>query len=214
MDTLLKALDYALNPSNNFIGVVGAHLRLSGLALLLAALVGVPLGIFINRYGALARVTINIVGIIRVIPPLAIMFLLLVPLQLGFRPAAVALTLLAVPPLLINTDAGVRGVDSAIIEAGRGMGMSYWQLLGRVQLPLAMRVIVAGLRTAAVEVIASATLATLIGGGGLGDFIIGGLKLSRNDILLVGAVPVALLALGAEIALSLVQRSLSVMRST
>src|SRR5438552_5879358 len=209
METLRQALEYALDPSNGFLGALATHLKLSGLALLLAGLVGVPLGIWISRYGARARVVVNIAGVLRVIPTIAVLFLLLPSQGIGFRPAAIALTLLAIPPLLINTDAGMRGVDPATIEAGRGLGMSAWQLLRRVQIPLALPVILAGLRIAAVEVIASATLATLIGGGGLGDFIYAGLSLSRNDLLLVGAVPVALLALGAEVGLGYLQRAVA-----
>jgi osmoprotectant transport system permease protein len=151
---------------------------------------------------------VNAVGILRVIPSIAILFLLIPLLHTGFRPSVVALTLLAIPPLLINTEAGMRGVDRNIIEAGVGMGMSYWQLLRRVRLPLAMPVVVAGLRSAAVEVIASATLATLIGGGGLGDPIAIGLSLSRAHILLAGAIPAALLALIAELSLASLQRRL------
>lgn len=208
MDTLTKALEYALDPRHDFLGALGTHLRLSGVALALAVLVGLPLGIFISRYGAAARVIVNAVGIVRVVPSVAVLFLLLPSQGVGFRPSAIALTLLAIPPLLINTDAGMRGVDPAISEAGVGMGMSYWRLLRTVQLPLAMPVIIAGLRTATIEVIASATLASLIGGGGLGDFIAAGLALSRNDILLAGAVPVTLIAFLAEIVLSGVQRKL------
>jgi osmoprotectant transport system permease protein len=163
--------------------------------------------VWISRYGLPARVVVNAVGVLRVVPSLAVLFLLLPILKTGFAPSLVALTLLALPPLLINTDAGMRGVDGAVIEAGRGMGMSARQLLFRVQLPLASPVIVAGLRIAAIEVIASATLASLIGGGGLGDYIQSGLSLSRNDILLVGAIPVALLALLAELGLAQAQRA-------
>src|SRR5438128_2277691 len=189
MDTLTQALAYALDPRHDFLGALGTHLRLSGVALALAVLVGVPLGIFVSRYGSAARVIVNAVGVVRVVPSVAVLFLLLPSQGVGFRPSAIALTLLAIPPLLINTDAGMRGVDPAITEAGVGMGMSYWRLLRSVQLPLAMPVIIAGLRTATIEVIASATLASLIGGGGLGDFIAAGLALSRNDILLAGAIP-------------------------
>lgn len=203
---LQKSLEYALNPSNNFWGQVGTHLKLSGLSLLLGVLIGVPLGIWISRYGALARLVVNIIGILRVVPSLAVLFLLLPSQGIGFRPSIIALTVLAIPPLLINTDAGMRSVDAAIIEAGRGLGMSRLRLLWKVQLPLAMPVMLAGLRIAAVEVIASATLATLIGAGGLGDFIATGLSLARNYILLVGAIPVALIALSTELGLSFVQR--------
>ncbi|HYP40531.1 MAG TPA: ABC transporter permease [Chloroflexia bacterium] len=206
MELLQQALEYALNPRSDFLRAVGVHLQLSGLALLVAVLVGVPLGIWISKYDVVARLVINVVGIVRVVPSIAVLFLLLPSQGIGFRPAAIALTLLAIPPLLINTAAGLRGVDPAISEAGRGMGMSYWRLLGKVQLPLALPVILAGLRIAAVEVIASAALATLIGGGGLGDFIAAGLTLSRNEILLVGAIPIALIALAAEITLSSIQR--------
>jgi osmoprotectant transport system permease protein len=206
MDTLQEAWNYALDPSNNFLGQVGQHLRLSGIALLVALLVGVSLGIWISRHEALSRVVVNFMGVLRVVPSLAVLFLLLPLLKTGLAPSVVALTLLAVPPVLINTDAGMRGVDPAVVEAARGMGMSRWQLLGKVQLPLAAPVIVAGLRIAAIEVIASATLASLIGGGGLGDFIQAGLSLSRNDILLVGAIPVAIIALSVELGLGAVQR--------
>jgi osmoprotectant transport system permease protein len=143
-----------------------------------------------------------------VVPSIAVLFLLLPLVGTGFRPSLIALTFLAVPPILINTDAGMRSVAPAIIEAGRGLGMSAWRLLWRVQIPLALPVVLGGLRRAAVEVIASATLATLIGGGGLGDYIQAGLALSRNDILLVGAIPVALLALTAELGLNYAERAI------
>ncbi len=207
MDTLQKALEYALDPRHDLTNKLWAHVQLSGAALLLAVAIGMTLGIWISRFGALARVTVNFAGVLRVVPSIAVLFLLLPIVGTGFRPSLIALTFLAVPPILINTDAGMRGVDAAIIEAGRGLGMSRWRLLWRVQLPLAMPVVLAGLRRAAVEVIASATLATLIGGGGLGDYIQAGLALSRNDILLVGAVPVALLALVTELALNYAERA-------
>jgi osmoprotectant transport system permease protein len=137
-----------------------------------------------------------------------LLFIFIPILHTGFVPSAVALTILAIPPLLINTEAGMRGVDRAVLEAGRGMGMTVWQLLRKVQIPLALPVILAGIRIAALEVIASATLASIIGGGGLGDFIFSGLSLgsSYSYLLLVGAIPVAVLALLAEITLAYVQR--------
>ncbi len=209
MDTLSKALQYALNPDHDFLQELLRHVELSGLALLVAALIGVPLGIIVSRYGSAARAVINLVGFLRVVPPVVVLFLLLPSQGIGFRPSVIALTLLAIPPLLINTDTGMRGVDSAIIEAGKGMGMSYLRMLRLVQLPLAMPVMIAGLRIAAVEVIASATLASFIGGGGLGDFIASGLTLNSNEIKLVGAVPVALLTLGVGVGLDRLQRRLS-----
>lgn len=208
MDIFGKAIAYALDPVNNFWGAVGVHLRLSLFALGIGALIGVPLGIFISRNKSLSQIVVNMAGIIRVVPSLAVLFLLIPILHTGFVPSLVALTVLAIPPLLINTEAGMSGVNPAIVDAGRGMGMTAWGLLIKVQLPLALPVILAGLRIAAIEVISSATLASLIGGGGLGDFITAGLTLGSrySHILLVGAVPVAVMALLVELALSYVQR--------
>src|SRR5690242_6292771 len=209
MDLLRAVLDYIGAHSERFTQALNTHLALSGLALVLALLVGLPLGIFTSSRPAFGRLFLNVVGIGRVVPSIAVLMLLLPFLGTGFRPSLVALTLLAIPPILINTDAGLRGIDPAIIEAGRGMGLGPGRLLREVQLPLALPVILAGVRTATVEVIASATLATFIGGGGLGQFIVAGLALSRNAILLTGAIPIALLALGAEAVLAGLQRRVS-----
>ena len=179
---------------------------MSAVSLLLAVAIGVPLGIIVSRYALFARLTINTMGVLRVIPSIAVLFLLYPWLGLGIGAPIVALTILAVPPLIINTDAGMRGVDSAAIEAGRGMGMSDRQLLGKVQVPLALPVMLAGLRIAAIEIIASATLAVFIGGGGLGEFVYSGLTQNRKEIVLVGAIPVAIIARCAEVVLSGVQR--------
>src|SRR6478609_372440 len=111
MDTLVKAIQYALNPDNNFLGELLTHVELSGVALAVAALIGVPLGIFISQYSSMGRVVVNLVGFLRVVPPIVVLFLLLPSQGIGFRPAAIALTLLAIPPLLINTDTGMREVD-------------------------------------------------------------------------------------------------------
>src|SRR4051812_14068688 len=206
MEIIQQAIEYAANPSHEFWPAVATHLELCLVALLIASLIGIPLGIIISRYGLLARLSVNAMGVVRVIPSLALLFILIPILHTGFAPSVTALTILAIPPLLINTEAGMRGVDRAIIEAGRGMGMTSWQLLWRVQLPLALPVILAGVRIATVEGITSATLAAIIGAGGLGDFITSGLSQGKNYILLVGAVPVAVLALLAEVSLSSVQR--------
>lgn len=214
MDILQQTWEYALDPRNRLLDKVIQHLQLSGIALLVAAVIGVPLGILISRYAPLSRLIINVMGILRVIPSLAILFLLYPIFKLGNGAPLVALTILALPPLLINTDAGMRSVDPATVEAGRGMGMSFWQLLGKVQIPLALPVMLAGVRIAAIEIIASATLAAFIGGGGLGEFVYSGLTLSRMPILLVGAIPVALLALCVEVGLSYLQRRVTPRQAT
>jgi osmoprotectant transport system permease protein len=143
-----------------------------------------------------------------VIPSLAVLFVTIPYFGLTFTSAALALTLLVMPPILISTDVAFRSIDSAILEAAKGMGMSPSQVLQQVEIPLALPVIIAGIKTATVEVIASATLAAFIGAGGLGSFMVLGFSLYDNAILLVGAIPVAVLALVAEVSLSAIQRSL------
>jgi osmoprotectant transport system permease protein len=209
MDLLTDTLAYIGEHQGEFVEAMRTHLALSGLALAIAIILCVPLGILTSRWGARARVILNGIGVLRVVPSIAVLFLLLPYLGLGFTPALVALILLACPPVLINTDAGMRGVDPAALEAGRGLGMGPLRLLREVQIPLALPVMLAGIRSSAIEVIASATLATLIGAGGLGLFIIRGLDLNRRDILLVGAVPVALMAVATELAFSALQRRVS-----
>jgi osmoprotectant transport system permease protein len=211
---LAAAYAYGLANRTAFWDAVGVHIRLSALALVIGVVLCVPLGVYIARRRPLAPQLLSFFSGLRVVPSLAILFLAVPYLGLGFLPALVALTVLACPPILINTEAAFRGVDPATVEAARGMGMSPWQVLSRVEIPLATPVVVAGLRTAAVDVVASATLAAFIGGGGLGDFIARGFALYDPAIMLVGAVPVAILTLGAEVALAGVQRVLEYMAHT
>jgi len=161
MDLISQAWDYGQSHSDEFWQATIDHLQLSFVALAIAAVICIPLGIFTSRFGAVSRVIINIIGVARVIPSIAVLLVLLPVMGVGFAPAVVALSFLAFPPILINTDTGLRGVDPATLEAARGMGMSWWQSLVRVEIPLALPVIIGGVRTATVEVIASATMATL-----------------------------------------------------
>lgn len=209
MDLLSQAWEYGQKHSDEFWQATIEHFQLSFTALAIATLICIPLGIFTSRFGIISRVIINFVGVARVIPSIAVLLVLLPVLGVGFTPAVVALSFLAFPPILINTDAGLRGVDRATLEAARGMGMSGWQSLRRVEIPLALPVIIGGLRTATVEVIASATLAAFIGAGGYGNFITQGLAGSDNRVLLVGAIPVAILAATAEFFLAFLQRQTS-----
>jgi osmoprotectant transport system permease protein len=206
MHDLGDAWQYALDNRDTVVSAIETQLQLSGLALAIALFICVPLGIVAssNRWVSLASV--NFFGTARVVPSIAILFLALPYLGLGFQPALVALTVLACPPILINTSTGFGGVAPAVVEAARGMGMSRLQLMWQIELPLAFPVMLAGIRTAAVEVIASATLATFIGGGGLGDFISQGFATNDASLMLVGAVPVAALALAAELILGGMQR--------
>jgi osmoprotectant transport system permease protein len=129
-------------------------------------------------------------------------------LGIGFLPALVALTILGLPPILTNTYVGLRQVDADAIESAAGMGMTRSQILRRVELPLATPVILAGVRTSAVQIVASATLAAFIGGGGLGDFITIGIGMMQVELLLVGAIPVTLLAIATELAFGVAERVL------
>jgi osmoprotectant transport system permease protein len=206
MDLFRQAWEYGQSHSEEFWLATIQHLQLSFTALAIAAIICIPLGIFTSRFGFISRIIINFFGVARVIPSIAVLLVLLPVLGVGFTPAVVALSFLAFPPILINTDAGLRGVDRATLEAARGMGMSWWDSLRRVEIPLALPVIIGGLRTATVEVIASATLAAFIGAGGYGDFITQGLAGSDNRVLLVGAIPVAILAAASELILGYLQR--------
>jgi len=144
-----------------------------------------------------------------VVPSLAVLALMLPLVGVGFAPALVALVLLAIPPIAINTDLGLRGVPAATVDAARGLGMNRRQIRARVEWPLALPVVFAGVRTATVEVIASATLAAFIGGGGLGEYIINGFASGDVPQQLEGAVSVAVLALGADALLGAIERRVS-----
>jgi osmoprotectant transport system permease protein len=190
----------------DIIAAIQAHAGLSGAALAIAVLAGVPLGLWCAHDKRAASAVVTFASAARVVPSLAVLTLMLPILGLGFRPALVALTLLALPPIIINTYVGFRDVEPSITEAAKAMGMSGATIVRRVESPLAFPVAMTGIRTAAVEVIASATLATFIGGGGLGDLINNGLQLDDSAMLLTGAALVALMALVAEIVLGSIAR--------
>lgn len=208
IELLQEAYYYALEHQAELGGALLQHIRLVAVALGISILLCVPLGIWTARSRTAASALINLFNGLRVIPSLAVLFLAIPYFGLSFTSAALALTLLALPPVLINTDAAYRTIDQAIREAARGMGMTANQILWRVETPLALPVIVTGVRTAATEVIASATLAAFIGSGGLGLYIVRGFSLFDIPILLVGAIPVALLTLVVELLLSGLHRLL------
>ena len=185
------------------------HLVLVGVSIGIATAVGVPLGIVLTRRPRWSQVVLGIASVVQTIPSLALFgFLIPVPVigGIGSRTAMVALTLYALLPVLRNTVTGIAGVDPAIREAGRGMGMTDGQLLWRVELPLAASVILAGVRVATVICIGVATIAAAIGAGGLGVFIFRGVAMVDNRTILAGALPAAVLALVADFALGAVER--------
>jgi osmoprotectant transport system permease protein len=208
MNIFTQALGYAAKNPDKFMEALWQHLQLVVVPLSLGLVIGLPLGLLSSRSRVASTVFINSFNALRVIPSLAILFVAIPYFGLTFTSAAIALTLLVMPPILISTDVAFRSIDPAIREAAKGMGMSPGQVLRQVEIPLALPVIIAGIKTATVEVIASATLAAFIGAGGLGSFIVLGFSLYDNAILLTGAIPVAVLALVAEVSLSAVQRYL------
>lgn len=208
MNIFTKVLEYAFSNLDKLVLALGQHLLLVGVPLAIGLAVGLPLGIISSRSRLASTVLINSFNALRVIPSLAILFIAIPYFGLTFTSAAIALTLLVIPPILISTDIAFRSIEPSILEAAKGMGMTPKQVLQQVEIPLALPVIIAGIKTATVEVIASATLAAFIGAGGLGTFIVLGFALYDNTILLVGAIPVAVLALIAQIILSGIQRIL------
>ncbi|MBV8530021.1 MAG: ABC transporter permease [Candidatus Eremiobacteraeota bacterium] len=185
---------------------VAEHVALALAALALALSAGLPLGILAAESPRLRWAVLATAGIGRTIPSLAVLMLLLPWLGVGAMPAIVALALLAIPPIVISVDLGIRGVPLAALDAAAGMGMTPLQRFARVIVPFALPVSFTGLRTAATETIASATLATFIGAGGLGDEIIRGLQTDNPALLFAGAAAVAALALGADVALGFAGR--------
>ncbi|OCR01362.1 hypothetical protein BCD67_23190 [Oscillatoriales cyanobacterium USR001] len=188
------------------------HLFLVGIAIFIAMMIGIPLGILITRKPEFSPSVLGFANIMQTIPSLAL-FGLLIPLPLlggiGDRTATIALTLYSLMPIIRNTYTGIMGVDPAIREAGKGMGMTDIELLLQVEIPLAMSVIIAGVRVATVFAIGLATIAAAIGAGGLGVFIFRGVATVNNQLLFAGAIPAALMALAADFGLSLVEKSLT-----
>jgi len=182
------------------------HVELSVAALLIGVVVAVPIALATFRSALWATVAINTGNIGRAVPSLAIPALVFPLLGFGFAPSLVALTLLAIPPILINASTGLRQVNPQVIDAARGMGLSGGQILSSIQLPIAAPVIFAGIRTSAVQVVASATLATFVGGGGLGDLIVLGLQRNNPAVLIAGSLTVAALALITEVGFGALER--------
>ncbi len=187
------------------------HLWLVGISMLLAVAIGLPLGILLTRSPHLRQPILGGANVMQTVPSLALFgFLLPLPWvgERAERLAILALTLYALLPVIRNTHAGITGVDPAVIEAGRGMGLTNGQLLLQVELPLALGVIIAGIRVATVISVGVATIAAAIGAGGLGEFIFRGVAMVNNQLILAGALPAALLALLADVTLGLAEKRL------
>ena len=217
MEFLASALAWLADPAHwagpdGIPARIGEHLLISAAGVGAAALLAIPVGLVLGHVGRGGFVAINVAGVGRALPTFAVLvvaFIALLPLgtvAFGFLPTFVAMIALSLPPILTNTFVAVREVDRDVVEAARGMGMSEAQILRRVELRLGLPLILAGVRTASVAVIATATLGALIAGGGLGRYIIDGLQRQEYERLFAGAALVALLAMGTELAFGLLQR--------
>jgi osmoprotectant transport system permease protein len=187
---------------------IQAYLALAAASLAAGTLAGVPLGILSSHLAAARTPVLAVVNVGRVVPSLAVLTFMLPLLGVGFLPALVALTLLAIPPIAITTDIAFRTVPPPTVDAARGMGMTPFQIFARVEWPLAFPFLFSGIRTAATEVIASAVLASFIGAGGLGEYIRTGLQGGDPAYLWTGVVTIAVIALLAEFTLAFAQRRL------
>lgn len=209
----MSAWNFLLEHRGEILATTLEHLALVVIAMVIAILIGVPLGLFIVHRPALRAIALGIANVFQTIPSLALFgFLIPIPFigGIGKRTAVVALVLYALLPILRNTYVGLTEIDPAVLESAEAMGMTRSQILFRVRLPLASAFILAGIRTATIITIGVATIAAAIGAGGLGTFIFRGVALVSNGLLLAGAVPAAALALLADFFLGLIERRLRV----
>ena len=209
----MSAWNFFLEHRSEILGATLDHLILVAISMAAAILIAVPLGMLIVQHRRLRSISLGIAGIFQTVPSLALFgFLIPIPFIGGIGPhtAIIALILYALLPILRNTFVGLSTIDPTILEAAEAMGMTDSQIMFRVRLPLALSVILAGIRTATVITIGVATIAAAIGAGGLGTFIFRGVAMVSDAVILAGAIPAALLAILADLSLGLVERRLKV----
>jgi osmoprotectant transport system permease protein len=202
---------FFLNNSSELLASTLQHLLLASVSTLIACAIGIPLGIWLTRRPEFSKPIIGFASVVQTIPSLALLgFLIPIPFigGIGPRSAIVALSLYSLLPVISSTHAGIKGIDRSVIEAGRGMGMNQKQLLTQVEIPLAGGVILSGIRVAMVLAIGIATVAALIGAGGLGTYIFRGISMLDHTLILAGAIPSAMLALSADMILAIIQRKI------
>ncbi|WP_419873429.1 ABC transporter permease [Candidatus Pristimantibacillus sp. PTI5] len=198
--------DYFLNSYHDYINALKEHIAISMITLIVSAIIGITCGYLCVKHKQYERAVVFIFQVLRVVPSLAVILLLIPMMGTGVRPALIALVLLAIPPILMNTVAGLQEASPSLLEAAYGIGMSDRQVWLKIKFPLASPMILTGLKIAAIEVIASATLAAKIGAGGLGEIIFTGLGLNRMDLLLIGGISVAVLSITSGLLLDLIER--------
>ncbi len=208
----MNVFDFLIRNRTEVLQLTLEHLTLVAVAMAVAVLIGVPLGIVLTRRPGLRRWVLGAANVMQTVPSLALFgFLIPVPVigGIGGRTAVVALTLYALLPIIRNTYVGISGVDRAVVEAARGMGMTGGQMLWQVEIPLSMGVILAGIRVATVISVGVATIAAAIGAGGLGVYIFRGVAMVDNQVILAGAIPAAVLAVLADVSLGWAERRLT-----
>ncbi|MGM9973009.1 MAG: ABC transporter permease [Clostridiaceae bacterium] len=203
-----QIIDYVTSNMDSYLASIGQHIVISILSLIIAIAIGVPCGYASVKYIKYEKLIVYIFQVLRIVPSLAVIILLIPLMGTGVKPAMTALVLLAVPPILMNTATGLDEVPNFMLETAQGMGMTEREVLWKVRFPLAMPLILTGIKTAMIEIIASATLASKIGAGGIGDIIFTGLGLNRTDLLLVGGITVAALSIASGVLLDLIDRIL------
>jgi len=201
----MQYLNFILDPANDYLGHTIDYLKVCAFSILVAIIIGVVLGALVSRNPFLAFLALNASGLLRAIPIIAVLILFVPFFGIGLLPAIIALIVIGIPPILLNTYTGIRGIDPAMIEAAKGMGMTTLQIATRIQAPLVTPLVAAGIRTSAVQIIATATLAAFIGAGGYGDYIVDGFNVFNYTELIVGAVSVAILAMLVEVFMSWLQ---------
>lgn len=203
-----EIISYFQTSADRWLMMLAQHVQVSLYALLLAVLLAVPAGFVCSRSAFFKKCFTAVSGALRLVPSLAVLLLVLPVMGTGMAPALTALVLLAVPPVLMNTIAGLEGVPAFLVETAEGMGMEERQIWQRVRIPLALPLIMTGVKTAAVEIVASATLAAKIGAGGLGELIFTGIGLFRTEMLVIGGLSVAVLSLLTGVCFDFLERRL------
>ncbi len=205
----MSVLEFFVQERTLMLKLLSEHLVLTFVAVGIAAAIALPMGIVITRVRRLNFIVVGAANLSQTVPSLAVLGLCIPFLGIGFVPSVVALVLRAMLPIVVNTYVGIEGLERSVVESARGMGMRDWQILSMVELPLALPVIMAGLRNATVMSISIATLAGLIGGGGLGELIFRGVAMVDYPMVLAGAIPTAALAIGADVLMGRIEFQLT-----
>ncbi|MBC2104258.1 ABC transporter permease [Listeria booriae] len=210
METFKQLIDYYQTNGSYVMEEFWRHFLMSAYGVIFAAIVAIPLGIYIARKKKLAGWVIQTANIIQTIPALALLAMLMLVMGLGTNTVVLSLFLYSILPILKNTYTGIQNVDGALLESGKAMGMTKWQVLRMIEIPLALSVIMAGIRNALVIAIGVAAIGTFVGAGGLGDIIVRGTNTTNGTaIILAGAIPTALMAVMADLLLGWVERTLN-----